>query len=179
MERQGAMRALEAVLIGLALFVLTTSAAAVGVGRKAPEFLGGGPWFNTDGKPLTVAGLRGKVVVVEMWTAGCYNCVNTLPFVKQWDARYRQKGLVIVGVHTPEFSHERSEQYVQASIAKLGIRYPVVMDNGYKIWQAYNNVYWPTIYIIDKKGIVRYTHVGEGAYDESENTIRKLLAEEA
>ncbi len=146
-------------------------------GRKAADFVGGGPWFNTGGKPLTIEGLRGKVVAVEMWTAGCYNCTNVIPDLKKWHARYHNKGLVIVGVHSPEFSYERSEPYVRKAIAKLGLEYAVVMDNGFRIWRAYNNVYWPTIYLVDKKGVIRYKHIGEGAYDETERMIKQLLAE--
>ena len=143
----------------------------------APDFVGGGPWFNTGGKALVMADLRGKVVAVDMWTAGCINCLNTLPYVKQWDATYREKGLVIVGVHSPEFQHEHSQQYVQQAIAKQDIRYPVVMDNDFRIWKAYKNAYWPTLYLIDKKGAIRYSHIGEGAYDATERMIRQLLTE--
>jgi alkyl hydroperoxide reductase subunit AhpC len=100
-----------------------------------------------------------------------------LPSLKQWHARYRQQGLVIVGVHAPEFRHEHSQDYVRGKIASLGITYPVVMDNGFRIWRAYNNVYWPTLYLIDKKGIVRYSHIGEGNYEATETMIRRLLAE--
>ncbi|MGQ0567912.1 MAG: redoxin domain-containing protein [Armatimonadota bacterium] len=171
------MRAIGASLVVLAALILATSAGAAGVGRKAPDFTAGGPWVNTNGKALTLADLKGRVVAVEMWTAGCYNCLNVIPSLKQWDARYRQQGLVIVGVHAPEFARERSEQYVRSSVAKLGIRYPVVMDNGFKIWRSYNNVYWPTIYLVDKKGVIRYSHIGEGSYEETEKMIRQLLAE--
>lgn len=159
----------------VALGLVATAGASVG--KKAPDFTGGGPWFNTGGKALALADLRGKVVAVEMWTAGCYNCRNVMPALKRWDAAYRAKGFVIVGVHAPEFAYERSQDYVRTSIAKLGLAYPIVMDNGFKIWRSYNNVYWPTIYLVDKKGIIRYTHVGEGAYGETENKIKELLAE--
>ncbi len=169
-------------IIGFAILTLTMVglAAPAGLGaepKKAPDFVGGGPWFNTGGKTLSVQGLQGKVVAVKMWTAGCYNCLNVIPYLKQWDARYRDRGLVIVGVHSPEFSYERSEEYVRKSVTKLGIQYPVVMDNNFKIWRAYNNVYWPTIYLVDKKGQIRYKHIGEGAYEETERMIRQLLAE--
>lgn len=146
-------------------------------GQPAADFARGGPWFNTGGNPLTIGGLRGKVVAVEMWTAGCYNCRNVIPYLKRWHATYHDQGLVIVGVHSPEFSHERSEQYVRDSVAKLGIRYAVVMDNNFRIWRAYNNVYWPTIYLVDKKGVIRYRHIGEGAYTDTEQMIRELLKE--
>ncbi len=99
--------------------------------------------------------------------------------MKQWHERHQQAGLVIIGVHSPEFAHEREEAYVRARIAKLGIRYPVVMDNGFRIWRAYNNSYWPTMYLVDKAGRIRYQHIGEGNYDVTEATIRRLLAEAA
>ncbi len=169
-------------LTGLLVLVLGLAAlvalphAALG-GTSAPGFTGGGHWFNTNDTPLTIEALRGKVVAVDMWTAGCGNCLNTLPYVKQWDAKYRDKGLVIVGVHTPEFAHEHSAKYVGDAIARLGIMYPVVQDNDYRIWSAYHNNYWPTLYLIDKKGQIRFTHIGEGEYDTIERTIAKLLAE--
>lgn len=144
---------------------------------RAPDFAGGGPWFNTGGKALAIADLRGKVVAVEMWTGGCINCLNTLPYVKQWDARYRAQGLVVIGVHSPEFQHEHAVDYVRNAIAREGIRYPVVMDNDFRIWKAYRNLYWPTLYLIDKKGVIRYNHIGEGEYDTTERTIAQLLAE--
>jgi thiol-disulfide isomerase/thioredoxin len=167
------------------LFGVLVVAAAVGLAAlpggafgtsKAPDFIGGGPWFNTEA-PLTLAGLRGKVVAVEMWAAGCINCINTFPYVKRWDAAYRSKGLVIVGVHSPEFQHEHAVGYVKAAIAREGLTYPVVMDNDFRIWNAYKNEYWPTLYLIDKRGTIRYTHIGEGEYDATERMIAKLLAE--
>ncbi len=162
-------------LLGLAgLAVLPGAARGAGA---APGFAGGGPWFNTDGRPLALDALRGKVVAVDMWTAGCINCLNTLPYLKRWDARYRDRGFVVVGVHSPEFQHEHSQQYVRAAIAKLGIRYPVVMDNEFRIWNAYHNNYWPTLYLIDKKGTIRYTQIGEGEYGPTQRMIETLLAE--
>jgi len=171
------MRFLLAMLLGLAVLGVTAQPGGAGGPVTAPDFIGGGPWFNTSGKALTVSGLRGKVVAVEMWTGGCINCINTLPYVKQWDARYRAKGLVIIGVHTPEFEQEHSQQFVEQAIAREGIKYPVVMDNDFKIWDAYHNVYWPTLYLIDKQGYIRYTHIGEGDYDVTDRTIAKLLSE--
>ena len=170
------MRTLTGTLLLLAAVGLAALPGGAGGATNAPDFTGGGPWFNTEA-PLTLAGLRGKVVAVEMWTGGCINCINTLPYVKRWDARYRAKGLVTVGVHSPEFAHEHSVEYVKTAIAREGITYPVVMDNSFKIWDAYKNVYWPTLYLIDKKGAIRYTHIGEGEYDSTERTIEKLLAE--
>ncbi len=156
----------------------TLSGHALG-GGAAPEFAGGGPWFNTNGQPLSLNALRGRVVAVDVWTAGCINCLNTLPYVKQWYARYRGQGFVVVGVHTPEFDHERVPQYVRDAIVRLGIAYPVVLDNDYKIWRAYRNNYWPTIYVIDKRGQIRYSHIGEGDYSDTERVIARLLTEPA
>jgi thiol-disulfide isomerase/thioredoxin len=143
-------------------------------GPTAPEFAPGS-WINSD--PLTLKKLRGRVVVVEFWTFGCYNCRNTLPYVKSWDERYRDKGLTIVGVHSPEFDEERKIDNVRRETASLGIRYPVVTDNDYATWKAYNVEAWPTVFILDKEGRVRWTHVGEGRYDETETVIKTLLAE--
>ena len=143
-------------------------------GPAAPEFAPG-TWINSE--KLTLKGLRGRVVLVEFWTFGCYNCRNTLPYVKRWDERYRDKGLTIVGVHSPEFDEEKNIDNVRRETASLGIRYPVVTDNDYATWRAYNVEAWPTIFILDKKGHIRWTHVGEGAYDDAEGVIQKLLAE--
>ena len=141
----------------------------------APEFAGGA-WINSA--PLTLTGLHGRVVLIEFWTFGCYNCRNTLPTVKSWDARYRDKGLTIIGVHTPELDRERNIDNVRREVASLEIHYPVVTDNDYATWKAYEVEAWPTLFVLDKQGRVRWTHVGEGAYDETEQAIRKLLAED-
>lgn len=141
----------------------------------APE-ISNGTWINSE--PLTLKNLRGRVVVVDFWTFGCYNCRNTLPSVKSWDARYRDKGLTIIGVHTPELDREKNIDNVRREIAALGIRYPVVTDNNYATWNAYGVEAWPTLFVLDKQGRVRWTHVGEGAYDETESVIKKLLAED-
>lgn len=140
----------------------------------APE-IGDGTWINSD--PLTLKSLRGRVVIIDFWTFGCYNCRNTLPAVKSWDARYRDKGLTIIGVHTPELDVERNIDVVRREIAKLDIRYPVVTDNDNATWNAYKVEAWPTWFVIDKQGRVRWMHVGEGAYQETEELIKKLLAE--
>ena len=171
------MRSLLIPVLLLAVIGLVGQPGGATDAVKAPDFVGGGSWFNTGGKALVIVDLRGKVVAVEMWTGGCINCLNTLPYVKEWDAKYRAKGLVIVGVHSPEFQHEHSQTYVQQVIAKQGIKYPVVMDNDFKIWNAYRNAYWPTLYLIDKHGTIRYTHIGEGEYDTTERMIAQLLAE--
>ena len=143
-------------------------------GATAPEFAPG-TWINSEG--LTLKSLRGRVVLVEFWTFGCYNCRNTLPYVKRWDERYRDKGLTIVGVHSPEFDEEKNIDNVRRETTSLGIRYPVVTDNDYATWRAYNVEAWPTIFILDKERRIRWTHVGEGAYGEAETMIQKLLAE--
>jgi cytochrome c biogenesis protein CcdA/thiol-disulfide isomerase/thioredoxin len=144
----------------------------------APEFVGTEQWFNTPGdKPLTLRGLRGRVVLVDFWTYSCINCIRTLPYLKAWDAKYRKDGLTIVGVHTPEFPFEREASNVETAIEENGIRYPVVQDNEQATWNAYGNQYWPAEYFIDAQGRVRYVHFGEGEYGEKEKVIRELLAE--
>ncbi|MFL5845117.1 MAG: cytochrome c biogenesis protein DipZ [Solirubrobacteraceae bacterium] len=144
----------------------------------APDFVGNQQWFNTPGdKPLTLAGLRGKVVLIDFWTYTCINCIRTLPYVKAWDEEYRDKGLVIVGVHSPEFSFEKNAGNVAKAIASDGLKYPVVQDNDLATWQAWGNQAWPAKYLIDAKGHVRYAHIGEGEYDKTEEAIRALLAE--
>jgi cytochrome c biogenesis protein CcdA/thiol-disulfide isomerase/thioredoxin len=144
----------------------------------APEFVGTQQWFNTPGdKPLTLRGLRGRVVLVDFWTYSCINCIRTLPYLKAWDAKYRKDGLTIVGVHTPEFPFEREASNVETAIEENGIRYPVAQDNEQATWNAYGNQYWPAEYFIDAQGRVRYVHFGEGEYGEKEKVIRDLLAE--
>jgi cytochrome c biogenesis protein CcdA/thiol-disulfide isomerase/thioredoxin len=154
------------------------SAEALPALGAAPDFTGTGRWFNTaGGKPLSLHELRGKVVLVDFWTYTCINCVRTLPYIKAWYRKYAGKGLVVVGVHTPEFSFERDARNVAAAIRREGIRYPVAQDNAYATWEAYGNQYWPAKYLIDATGQVRYTHFGEGGYDTTEANVRTLLAE--
>ena len=142
----------------------------------APGFAGIAHWLNTPhDRPLTLAGLRGKVVLVDFWTYSCINCLRTLPHLEAWYANYRKDGFVIVGVHTPEFAFEHVSSNVAAAIKRLGIQYPVVQDNEYRTWDAYGNQYWPAEFLIDRKGDVRHVHFGEGAYAESEDAIRELL----
>jgi cytochrome c biogenesis protein CcdA/thiol-disulfide isomerase/thioredoxin len=143
----------------------------------APDFASSGPWLNTSGRSLSLAQLRGHVVLIDFWTYTCINCIRTLPYLKAWDARYRKAGLTIVGVHTPEFPFEHDTGNVKHAIATDGIRYPVVQDNNYGTWTAYGNQYWPAEYLIDARGRVRYTHFGEGDYGADERAIRQLLAE--
>lgn len=142
--------------------------------KQAPAF-SDGTWINS--KPLQLDSLRGRVVVVDFWTFGCYNCRNTLPSLKRWDASYRERGLTIIGVHSPEFDREKVEQNVRQEVSSLGIRYPVVTDNDYAIWNAYGIEAWPTTVILDKQGRIRWTHIGEGYYGEMEKVIQTLLAD--
>jgi thiol-disulfide isomerase/thioredoxin len=140
---------------------------------QAPNFKGINNWLNSP--PLNMSDLRGKVVMVNFWTYGCYNCVNTLPHVTRLHAKYKDKGLVIVGLHTPEFPFEKSTGNVQAALKRHGILYPVAQDNDSATWEAYRNRYWPAQYIVDQSGRIVYFHAGEGAYDEIERTIQNLL----
>src|ERR671933_288756 len=147
-----------------------------GLGR-APDFRRISHWLNTPGdRPLSLAGLRGKVVLVDFWTYSCINCLRTLPHLRAWDTAYRGDGLVIVGVHTPEFAFERDLSNVRGATKRLGVRYPVALDNGYGTWDAYSNQYWPAEYLIDRRGHVRHVHFGEGDYEGTERAIRSLLA---
>lgn len=141
----------------------------------APD-LAPGEWINSE--PVRLKSLRGRVVLIDFWTFGCYNCRNALPSLKSWDTRYREKGLTIIGVHSPEFEREKKIENVRRQVAELGIRYPVVTDNEYASWNTYGVEAWPTIFLLDKNGSVRWKHVGEGAYEETEKTIQKLLAED-
>jgi len=141
----------------------------------APEIIPGGEWFGSD--PLTIKQLtnQGKVVLVDFWTYTCINCIRTLPYLKTWYDKYKDDGLVIIGVHTPEFEFEKSANNVAKAIADFELKYPIVQDNNYSTWRAYNNHYWPAKYLINKEGKVVYTHFGEGKYDETEKKIQQLL----
>lgn len=140
-----------------------------------PGFAGGGTWFNSPA--LTRESLAGKVVLVDFWTYSCINCLRAIPYVQAWEKQYRDQGLVVVGVHTPEFAFERDSGNVADAIGDLKIRYPVVMDNNYAIWKGFKNNYWPAHYFIDGKGTIRHHRFGEGGYAESEMVIRELLKE--
>ena len=140
----------------------------------APDVQDVSAWVNT--RPLSLPELRGKVVLVDFWTYSCINCLRTLPYLKAWDSRYRSKGLVILGVHTPEFAFERDLGNVRAAVKRLGVRYPVALDNSYGTWKAYSNNYWPADYLVDQAGRVRDVHFGEGNYAQTEQDIRLLLS---
>jgi cytochrome c biogenesis protein CcdA/thiol-disulfide isomerase/thioredoxin len=151
------------------------TAAALPVLDDMPPLDGAVTWLNSP--PLTDAALRGKVVLVDFWTYSCINCLRSIPYVRAWAEKYKDQGLVVIGVHTPEFAFERDVDNVKKAIAQLGIHYPVAVDNNYAIWQAFGNNSWPAHYFIDAKGAIRYEHFGEGEYDQSERVIQQLLAE--
>jgi cytochrome c biogenesis protein CcdA/thiol-disulfide isomerase/thioredoxin len=142
---------------------------------EIPSLSGAVEWLNSA--PLTAEGLKGKVVLVDFWTYSCIDCLRAIPYVRAWAEKYRDYGLVVIGVHAPEFAFERNVDNVKKAIAMLGIKYPVAIDNEYNIWRAFENEYWPAHYFIDAKGVIRHHHFGEGDYDESEAIIQKLLAE--
>jgi cytochrome c biogenesis protein CcdA/thiol-disulfide isomerase/thioredoxin len=154
------------------------AAASLPVLGAAPDFTNNERWFNTPGgRPLTLAGLRGRVVLVDFWTYTCINCLRTLPFIRALDQRYRDAGLTIVGVHTPEFTFERDAGNVQRAISDNSLRYPVAQDNAYGTWNAWGNQYWPADYLVDARGRVRFVHFGEGEEAKTEAAIRGLLRE--
>jgi thiol-disulfide isomerase/thioredoxin len=152
----------------------TTAPIAVAAAQgTAPDFAGIGKWFNSA--PLNIANLRGKVVLVNFWTYGCVNCINALPHVVELDKKYRDRGLVVIGVHTPEFPFERSAANVQAALKRHGITYPVAQDNDSQTWNAYRNRYWPAQYIVDQNGKIVFQHDGEGQYEQIDRTVARLL----
>ncbi len=153
-------------------------ASGLPVYGPAPEFVDTQRWFNTPGdRPLTMRGLRGRVVLIDFWTYSCINCLRTLPYLTAWDRTYRKDGLTIVGVHSPEFPFEKDAGNVEEAIQRNGIQYPVVQDNNLATWNAWGNQYWPAEYFVDSRGRVRFAHFGEGEYGEKEHVIRELLAE--
>jgi len=149
---------------------------ATGAAQKAPAFANIDQWFNS--RPLQLEALRGKVVLVDFWTYTCINCLNHLPYVKAWNEKYKDQGLVVVGVHTPEFAYEKSARNVQDAIDRLQIKHAVAQDNQYATWRAFDNQYWPAVYLIDKQGKIVYSHFGEGSYGATEKKIQALLAEQ-
>ncbi|MDP6455427.1 MAG: redoxin domain-containing protein, partial [SAR202 cluster bacterium] len=144
---------------------------------RAPEITNPGEWINSE--PLTLEGLQseGKVVLIDFWTYTCINCIRTLPFIKEWHEKYADSGLVILGVHTPEFAFEHEYDNVVEAVADFGLEYPIVQDNDFGTWRAFSNRYWPAKYLVDENGFIRYSHFGEGAYEETEMQIRDLLTE--
>ena len=144
---------------------------------KAPELVGISDWINS--KPLKLADLKGKVVLVDFWTYTCINCIRTLPYLTLWQEKYSDKGLVILGIHSPEFDFEKDLENVKRAVAKYSIKYPVALDNDHDTWRAFGNNYWPHKYLIDVNGRIRYDHIGEGGYDRTERAIQGLLKERA
>jgi len=147
--------------------------------KLAPELAGISGYINTDGQKVTLADLKGKVVIVDFWTYSCINCIRTIPYLNAWYKKYADDGLVLVGVHTPEFEFERNYDNVKNAVEKFGIKYPVVQDNDRGTWNAYQNRYWPHKFIVDDEGYIRYDHIGEGGYADTEKVIQSLLAERA
>jgi thiol-disulfide isomerase/thioredoxin len=148
--------------------------------RKAPEFAQISGYINTPNNynnPLTLSSLKGKVVLVDFWTYTCINCIRTIPHINDWSQKYADKGLVIVGVHSPEFEFEKNYDNVKAAVQKFGIAYPVLLDSNHGTWNAYGNQYWPRDYLIDTQGYIRHDHIGEGDYNGTEKAIQSLLAE--
>jgi cytochrome c biogenesis protein CcdA/thiol-disulfide isomerase/thioredoxin len=194
LEAQGFVGGSDGSATDLNPFKVPPKEGALGDYGQAPALVAGGKWFNTRGvvpkndtsgtgqsgqpqPPLTMSELRGKVVVLDFWTYSCVNCVRTIPYLKAWYDTYREQGLVIIGVHTPEFEFEKKPANVQRAIKELGIDWPVVLDNDYNQWYAYHNRYWPAHYFIDATGRVRYFHFSEGEFDVAEQVIRALLRE--
>lgn len=173
------MSGLVALMVGATgVFFLTRDtgvAADVATAYQAPAFTGITQWINSS--PLTISGLKGKVVLVDFWTYSCINCQRTLPYLVSWHKAYADKGLVIVGVHAPEFDFEKEAANVIDAAKKASITYPIALDNNFRTWSAYKNRFWPAKYLIDATGKVRYTHFGEGRYAETEAKIKELLAE--
>ncbi len=151
------------------------SATALPVLGELPELNGGTGWIN--GAPVTRADLRGHVALIEVWTYRCYNCLNALPHILQTAARHKAAGLVTIGIHTPESDEEKIRENVERRAKQLGVTFPVVLDNDFAIWRALGNRFWPSIYIVDRQGRIRFHHDGEGRYDDIDAAVRSLLAE--
>jgi thiol-disulfide isomerase/thioredoxin len=167
-------------LIALTLFAVLSSnsintSAADRLANVAAPSIEAANWLNTG--PLDNASLKGKVFLLEFWTYGCYNCRNVEPYIKKWHAQYQQQGFEVIAVHSPEFAHEADISKVSAYLKRNGITYPVAIDNDFAIWKRYANRYWPAMYLIDKQGMIRYYHFGEGRYAATEAMIRSLLQE--
>lgn len=147
--------------------------ASVSGGKTLPEFQGITQWLNSA--PLTIASLKGSVVLIQFWTFACINCQRTLPHIVRWHQQYASQGLRVIGIHTPEFAYERDINNIRRAIQQHQINYPVPVDNNFKTWSAYSNEYWPHLFLADRQGVLKYDHIGEGAYDTTERTIRQLL----
>ncbi|WP_013321481.1 thioredoxin family protein [Gloeothece verrucosa] len=141
--------------------------------KALPDFQGITEWLNS--KPLTIADLKGNVILIQFWTFACINCQRTIPYIVRWHNQYKTKGLKVIGVHTPEFAYERELKNIRRAMEQRQISYAVAVDNDYKTWNAYSNQYWPHLFLADRQGLICYDHIGEGAYQETEQMIRKLL----
>jgi thiol-disulfide isomerase/thioredoxin len=151
----------------------TTDIALTGSGKSLPEFQGIQQWLNSS--PLTIADLKNQVVLIQFWTFACINCQRTLPNIVQWHQKYATQGLTVIGIHTPEFAFERDINNIKQALKQHNITYPVPIDNHFKTWRAYENEYWPHLFLADRQGLIRYDHIGEGAYATTEKMIQKLL----
>jgi cytochrome c biogenesis protein CcdA/thiol-disulfide isomerase/thioredoxin len=179
-DAAGGSMAMSGAMTGNSSMMMTAkptagASGALGVESEMPPLDGAVAWLNSP--PLTREGLRGKVVVVDFWTYSCINCLRAIPYVRAWAQKYREQGLVVIGIHTPEFAFERNIDNVRRAVRDLKIDYPVAIDNDFELWRAFGNRYWPAHYFIDAEGRVRYHHFGEGEYDKSEKVIQQLLAE--
>jgi len=161
-------------LAGTASSGTPPSAKSAAAGKMLPEFQGISEWINSN--PLTIAELKGNVILIQFWTFSCINCQRTLPHMTQWHGQYAAQGLKVIGVHTPEFTFERDRVNVEEALQRHQITYPVPVDNDFKTWNAYENGYWPHLFLADRQGVMRYDHIGEGAYEETEQMIEQLLA---
>lgn len=171
------LKKFSALLIAIHLTLSKANADNLQDGLKnpylAPEISNINSWINSN--PLTIASLKGKVVLIDFWTYSCINCIRTLPHITKWDQDYRDKGLVIIGIHAPEFEFEKNINNVKNAVKRFKINYPVALDNNHTTWASFQNRYWPAHYLIDKNGKIVYTHFGEGNYEKTENNIRYLL----
>lgn len=163
------------ILMALGVALAFTLSAEARVGTKAPEITNE-VWLNSE--PQRLAELKGRVVLLEFWTFGCFNCQNIEPYVKEWDRQYADQGLVVIAVHAPEFNYERSLKRLQRYIRDHNIGYAVAVDNDFLTWKRYSNRYWPTLYLVDREGVIRYMRIGEGGYARTESEIKRLLAED-
>jgi thiol-disulfide isomerase/thioredoxin len=154
---------------------MTPAAVRLPIEGEMPSLGGATGWLNSP--PLTAAGLRGKVVLIDIWTYSCINWLRSLPYVRAWAEKYKDQGLVVIGVHSPEFSFEKNVDNVRRAAKEMGVDYPIAIDSGYAIWRAFKNEYWPALYFIDAKGHIRHHQFGEGEYEQSERVIQQLLAE--
>ena len=142
--------------------------------QNKSDFYGLGPWINSE--PIgSLDDLRGRIVLLEFWTFGCVNCAQSLPYVQQWHEKYKDQGLTIIGIHSPEFAYERKFENVQKSVEEKGLTFPIALDNEFETWRSFNNRFWPTLYLLNTEGEVVYKHTGQGNYEETEAQIKALL----